>query len=291
MNGSDADNGGGGATDSGTDGEPSSGEGVLKHRYPTVRASTPLARSPHTSANPSSNRPWRRRPRRRRLRPMRRSKGPTARRARTASPRSSSLSAPDRTRGATVDVAREIADATDAWLELFHVVPSDAALADGSAGADRSDAENDIETTESGDGERDDYATAGERLLDAARDRLGGFDRVDRWLVEDRSAAGAIVEQSPTTTSWSSAPPRPAPSADSCSAPRPTPWSTTPRFPWSSSRRTAQLHSTRSRTFSRSAPVFSPVLAACYQFLIRRQRYTDVHTCTLQRETLHRCTQ
>ncbi|PHQ47301.1 universal stress protein UspA, partial [Halorubrum sp. C3] len=32
--------------------------------------------------------------------------------------------------GATVDVAREIAAATDAWLELFHVVPSDAALAD-----------------------------------------------------------------------------------------------------------------------------------------------------------------
>jgi nucleotide-binding universal stress UspA family protein len=87
--------------------------------------------------------------------------------------------------GATVDVAREIADATGAWLELFHVVPSDAALVDGDA------------TAVDGDADPDEYAAAGDRLLSAARDRLGDFDRVDRWLVEDRTAAGAIVEQSP----------------------------------------------------------------------------------------------
>ncbi|MFC7185687.1 universal stress protein [Halorubrum yunnanense] len=88
--------------------------------------------------------------------------------------------------GATVDVAREVADATDAWLELFHVVPSDEALVDGDATAVDGEADG-----------ADEYAAAGDRLLDAARDRLGDFDRVDRWLVEDRTAAGAIVEQSP----------------------------------------------------------------------------------------------
>lgn len=86
--------------------------------------------------------------------------------------------------GATVDVAREIADATGAWLELFHVVPSDEALVDGDA-------------TAVDDADTDEYVAAGDRLLSAARDRLGDFDRVDRWLVEDRTAAGAIVEQSP----------------------------------------------------------------------------------------------
>ncbi|TKX74135.1 universal stress protein [Halorubrum sp. GN11_10-6_MGM] len=93
--------------------------------------------------------------------------------------------------GATVDVAREIAAATDAWLELFHVVPSDAALADAGPDEDASGT-----AVEAGDPEGADYAAAGERLLDAAEERLGEFDRVDRWLVEDRTAAGAIVEQS-----------------------------------------------------------------------------------------------
>ena len=92
--------------------------------------------------------------------------------------------------GATVDVAREIAAATDAWLELFHVVPSDAALADAAPDDDASG------TVAPADAADTDYAAAGERLLDAAEDRLGGFDRADRWLVEDRTAAGAIVEQS-----------------------------------------------------------------------------------------------
>ena len=87
--------------------------------------------------------------------------------------------------GATVDVGRRIAEATDAWLELFHVVPSEEALAGGDA----------VET--GGSAGSDDYEATGERLLDAARDRLGEFDRVDRWLVEDRTAASAIVEQSP----------------------------------------------------------------------------------------------
>jgi nucleotide-binding universal stress UspA family protein len=87
--------------------------------------------------------------------------------------------------GATVDVARGIADAVDAWLELFHVVPSDRALVDGDA------------TAVDGEADADEYAAAGDRLLDAASDRLGDFDRADRWLVEDRTAAGAIVEQSP----------------------------------------------------------------------------------------------
>jgi nucleotide-binding universal stress UspA family protein len=93
--------------------------------------------------------------------------------------------------GATVDVGREIAAATDAWIELFHVVPSDAALAD--AGPD----EDATGTAVAADDPDDvDYAAAGERFLDAAENRLGGFDRADRWLVEDRTAAGAIVEQS-----------------------------------------------------------------------------------------------
>ncbi|ELZ40344.1 UspA domain protein [Halorubrum californiense DSM 19288] len=93
--------------------------------------------------------------------------------------------------GATVDVAREVAAATDAWLELFHVVPSDAALADAGPSEDASGT-----AVDAGDPDAADYAAAGERLLDAAEDRLGGFDRADRWLVEDRTAAGAVVEQS-----------------------------------------------------------------------------------------------
>ncbi|PSQ54942.1 universal stress protein [Halobacteriales archaeon SW_8_68_21] len=95
--------------------------------------------------------------------------------------------------GATVDVAKEIAAATGAWLELFHVVPSDAALADAGPGDDATGTAADA-PDDAGDA---DYAAAGERLLDAAESRLGGFDRVDRWLVEDRTAAGAVVEQSP----------------------------------------------------------------------------------------------
>ena len=93
--------------------------------------------------------------------------------------------------GATVDIAREIAEATDAWLELFHVVPSDDALADSSQTGDNTAGATGDHRTET------EYTAHGDRLLSAAKRRLGGFDRVDRWLVEDLTAAGAIVEQSP----------------------------------------------------------------------------------------------
>lgn len=95
--------------------------------------------------------------------------------------------------GATVDVARRIAEAVDAWLELFHVVPSDEALAHEGAPGSGGSPPGDGGGSDGSDG----YDAAGERLLDAARARLGEFDRVDRWLVEDRTAADAIVEQSP----------------------------------------------------------------------------------------------
>ncbi|GAB3418497.1 hypothetical protein GCM10027435_18610 [Haloparvum alkalitolerans] len=64
---------------------------------------------------------------------------------------------------ATVDLARALAEETDAWLELFHVA------ADG---------------------------VDGEALLDDAAGRLGEFERVDRWLVDEGTPASAIVEQS-----------------------------------------------------------------------------------------------
>lgn len=118
--------------------------------------------------------------------------------------------------GATVDLAKSVAEATDAWLELFHVVPSDAALDAGrsdpgnadepsgpsdTAGTNSADdtADEAGETTPSalGNMSSDEHTVAGESLLSSARDRLGDFDRVDSWLVEDRTAAGAIVEQSP----------------------------------------------------------------------------------------------
>ncbi|WP_058366092.1 universal stress protein [Haloparvum sedimenti] len=64
---------------------------------------------------------------------------------------------------ATVDLARALAEETDAWLELFHVATDDV----------------------------DDEA-----LLDDATARLGEFERVDRWVVEEGAPASAIVEQS-----------------------------------------------------------------------------------------------
>jgi len=198
MNGSDADDGsgGGGATDPGIDGDPDSGDlgaetpGGDAAGTEGARVGEPIVESAVAEAVEAA---------------------PAAAEARlegidrAARPDrvSSVLVAvgPGPHSGATVDVAREIADATDAWLELFHVVPSDAALADepaGAAGTTGSDGSDTGTAAAPGRGDdADGYAAAGERLLDAARDRLGGFDRVDRWLVEDRSAAGAIVEQSP----------------------------------------------------------------------------------------------
>ncbi len=182
MDGSDADDGGhgGGATDTGADGDlgpgetktrdpitggPSAGEPIVESAVEDAVASTPTAIHARLKAADRATRPDR---------------------------VSSILVAlgPGPHSGATVDVARAIADATDAWLELFHVVPSESALADGSP----------ISDTNGGDGpayeNTDEYALTGERLISAARDRLGDFDRADSWLVEDRSAAGAIVEQS-----------------------------------------------------------------------------------------------
>ncbi|WP_200530670.1 universal stress protein [Halorubrum sp. LN27] len=195
MNGSDADGGGGGggAADPGIDGQPSSGDAGAESAAVDAAVGEPIVEPAVAEALAAA---------------------PAAADAtlegadRAARPdRVSSILVavgPGPHSGATVDVARGIADATDAWLELFHVVPSDAALADGQArtegtdGSDETDAtEGDADGSEPGAGDSDDYAATGERLLDAARDRLGGFDRVDRWLVEDRSAAGAIVEQSP----------------------------------------------------------------------------------------------
>lgn len=64
---------------------------------------------------------------------------------------------------ATVDLARALAEETDAWLELFHVATDD---------------------------------VDGEALLDDATARLRGFERVDRWLLEEGTPASAIVDQS-----------------------------------------------------------------------------------------------
>ncbi|MGQ3328301.1 universal stress protein [Halorubrum sp. FL23] len=183
MNGSDADGGGGGATGSQMDGD--TGSGGLNAETADIDATVgdPIVESTVAEAAASA---------------------PAA--ADTTLEGLDRASRPDRVSsvlvavghgphsGATVDVARALADATDAWLELFHVVPTDAALADAQTGADGGAG---ADAREAGGGERDDYAATGERVLDAARDRLGEFDRVDRWLVEDRSAAGAIVEQSP----------------------------------------------------------------------------------------------
>ncbi|EMA59143.1 universal stress protein [Halorubrum lipolyticum] len=166
MNGSDADggSGGGGAADAGVDEEPNALEDAPRVGEPVVESAVAEAAAATPTAAGATLEGLDRATRLDRVSSVLVAVGP--------GPHS----------GATVDVARAVADATDAWLELFHVVPTDAALADAS---------------EPGTGDPDDYGATGERLLDAARDRLGGFDRVDRWLVEDRSAAGAIVEQSP----------------------------------------------------------------------------------------------
>ena len=108
--------------------------------------------------------------------------------------------------GAVVDVAERVADATDAWLELFHSVPSDAL--DPATGdpvvdpvdtvVDPVDADcSDADFTDDTESVDTDYVVAGTRLLTAACDRLDALDRVDCWLVEADAAADAIVEQSP----------------------------------------------------------------------------------------------
>lgn len=84
--------------------------------------------------------------------------------------------------GATVDLAKALADEADAWVELFHVAPA----GDASDAAGAGDAASDPGT----------YHPDGDRLLAAAVDRLGGFERADRWLVEGDTPAEEIVEQS-----------------------------------------------------------------------------------------------
>ncbi|WP_193308940.1 universal stress protein [Halorubrum halophilum] len=176
MNGSEAGEGGGGATEPGIDGAPS--EDAPQVGEPIVDATVAAAVESTATATDAS----------------------LERADRASRPdRVSSILvavAPGPHSGATVDVARAIADATEAWLELFHVVPSDAALADGPPGTAGGEAAHSDDTPQT-EGDQADYVATGEGMLDAARDRLGSFDRVDRWLVEDRSAAGAIVEQSP----------------------------------------------------------------------------------------------
>lgn len=115
--------------------------------------------------------------------------------------------------GATVGFARGLAEAADAWLELFHVVPpaeggGSAREDDTSRGTVAGDAAGstagDVAGSSAGDvagstADGDDTRPIderGERLLSAAADRLGGFDRVDRWMIEGESPADAIVEQS-----------------------------------------------------------------------------------------------
>ena len=109
--------------------------------------------------------------------------------------------------GATVDVAKAVAETTDAWVDLFHVVPSNGAAEatgrpdDDSDGADHDAAEasgaDAIGSGSEATGSWEDDTASGESILTAAETRLGEFDRADRWLVEGRSAAEEIVDQSP----------------------------------------------------------------------------------------------
>ncbi len=149
-------------SDIGTDGEPLPGESIVESAVSNATAATPAVANARLNGTDRAERP-----------------------DRIASILVAVGSGPHS--GATVDLARQLADATDAWLELFHVVPSEAAVADGATATNEAD----------GAGGTDDYAESGEALLSAARDRLGDFDRVDTWLVEGRTAADAIVEQSP----------------------------------------------------------------------------------------------
>lgn len=102
--------------------------------------------------------------------------------------------------GATVDLAQTVAKTTDAWLDLFHVVPDDdTADPEGGESEDPSgpDAAGDAAGNTDSDAAATTDATTGDRLLSIARERIAGFERADQWLVEDGTAAGAIVEQSP----------------------------------------------------------------------------------------------
>lgn len=71
--------------------------------------------------------------------------------------------------GLAIDVGRAIAGAHDGWLDVFHVVE---------------------------DGPDGDATPEPARVVEAAEDRLGGFERADTWLHDADDAADAIIEQS-----------------------------------------------------------------------------------------------
>lgn len=71
--------------------------------------------------------------------------------------------------GLAVDVSRALARAAGAWVELLHVVPSDA---------------------------DENRRRRGECVLAASEERLDGFDDASTWLLEAADPVDAIVEQS-----------------------------------------------------------------------------------------------
>lgn len=71
--------------------------------------------------------------------------------------------------GLATAVARDVAAAEDAWVDVFHVVPTDA------------------------DTER---RQRGRRVVSAAADRLAAHDGVDEWLHEADDVVDALLEQS-----------------------------------------------------------------------------------------------
>ncbi|SIR07618.1 Nucleotide-binding universal stress protein, UspA family [Haladaptatus litoreus] len=71
--------------------------------------------------------------------------------------------------GLAVDVARYVAQAHGAWVELLHVIETDA---------------------------DDRQRAAAEEYVAAARDRLGDFKNVDTWVLEADDSTDAIIEQS-----------------------------------------------------------------------------------------------
>jgi nucleotide-binding universal stress UspA family protein len=71
--------------------------------------------------------------------------------------------------GLAVEVACALAEHTDAWVELFTVIPENPTADERSAGAE---------------------------YLARARQSAGGFENIDTWLYEDDDPAMAIAEQS-----------------------------------------------------------------------------------------------
>lgn len=70
--------------------------------------------------------------------------------------------------GVAVDVAKAVAAANDAWVEIFHVLDPEATAEEQNRSAE---------------------------YVDAAMARLKGFERADRWVFEASDPADAIIEQ------------------------------------------------------------------------------------------------